>query len=115
MKRAHLHWFWRGAIATLVACGYGGLSVSVNERFHDSVMRSVQGLLPGPSTQPWKVAWSVPVAYFAPVVLLGFATYGVLTALWGRRPFDGETRCRKCGYILRGISEPRCSECGEPI
>jgi len=28
---------------------------------------------------------------------------------------DGETRCRKCGYILRGISEPRCPECGESI
>ncbi len=28
---------------------------------------------------------------------------------------DGETRCRKCGYILRGISEPRCPECGERI
>jgi len=28
---------------------------------------------------------------------------------------DGETRCRKCGYILRGIPEPRCSECGEII
>ena len=26
-----------------------------------------------------------------------------------------ETRCRKCGYILRGISEPRCPECGERI
>jgi rubrerythrin len=28
---------------------------------------------------------------------------------------DRETRCRKCGYILRGITEPRCPECGEPI
>ncbi len=28
---------------------------------------------------------------------------------------DNETRCRKCGYILKGISEPRCSECGERI
>jgi hypothetical protein len=26
-----------------------------------------------------------------------------------------ETRCRKCNYILRGISEPRCPECGEKI
>jgi len=26
-----------------------------------------------------------------------------------------ETRCRKCGYILRGITEPRCPECGERI
>ena len=28
---------------------------------------------------------------------------------------DNETRCRKCGYILKGISEPKCSECGEQI
>lgn len=28
---------------------------------------------------------------------------------------DCEIRCRKCGYILRGISEPRCPECGERI
>lgn len=27
----------------------------------------------------------------------------------------GEPRCRKCRYILRGLSEPRCPECGEPI
>jgi hypothetical protein len=30
-------------------------------------------------------------------------------------PGDGQTHCRKCGYILRGLQEPRCSECGEPI
>jgi hypothetical protein len=28
---------------------------------------------------------------------------------------DGECRCRKCGYILRGLSKPECSECGEVI
>ena len=28
---------------------------------------------------------------------------------------DLETRCRSCGYILRGITEPRCPECGERI
>ena len=28
---------------------------------------------------------------------------------------DNETRCRQCGYILRGITEPRCPECGERI
>lgn len=26
-----------------------------------------------------------------------------------------EARCRKCRYILRGLSEPRCPECGEAI
>ncbi len=28
---------------------------------------------------------------------------------------DGHTRCGKCGYILKGLTEPRCSECGEKI
>ena len=28
---------------------------------------------------------------------------------------DEYTRCRKCRHILRGITEPRCPECGEPI
>ena len=28
---------------------------------------------------------------------------------------DDETRCRNCRHILRGISEPRCPECGERI
>ncbi len=28
---------------------------------------------------------------------------------------DGELRCRKCRYILRGLSKPRCPECGEAI
>ena len=27
----------------------------------------------------------------------------------------GELRCRKCRYVLHGLSEPRCPECGEPI
>jgi len=36
-----------------------------------------------------------------------------LVALHRRR--DDDCRCRKCGYILRGISEPRCPECGERI
>ncbi|MCP4249183.1 MAG: hypothetical protein GY778_19235, partial [bacterium] len=28
---------------------------------------------------------------------------------------DGYTRCGRCGYILRGIEEPRCPECGTRI
>lgn len=30
-------------------------------------------------------------------------------------PVDGETRCRKCHHILRGLSQPLCPECGEAI
>ena len=32
-----------------------------------------------------------------------------------REVHDGHTRCGKCGYILKGLTEPRCSECGEKI
>ena len=44
---------------------------------------------------------------------------GILTAAdrYSRAKRDGEmeTRCRKCQHILRGITEPRCPECGERI
>ena len=28
---------------------------------------------------------------------------------------DGHLHCLKCGYILKGLTVPRCPECGEPI
>jgi len=47
---------------------------------------------------------------------IGIAVYAWATREWGPPlVIDNETRCRKCGYILRGIPEPRCSECGESI
>jgi hypothetical protein len=48
-----------------------------------------------------------------PSVLTGAFTYAWLR----RRPAytDGFLHCLKCGYILKGLSEPRCPECGERI
>ena len=43
---------------------------------------------------------------------------GVLTfALFrrGRERDDGYLHCLNCNYILKGLSEPRCPECGERI
>ena len=111
MRGSRLHWFWRGAIALLVACIYGGLSVTAFNEWHEAVAEFVGG---APSYGP-RMGVGVAVAWFAPVVLLALATYGLLTALLARRGVAGETRCRKCDYILRGISEPRCPECGERI
>ena len=36
-------------------------------------------------------------------------------ALRRRRVHDGLTRCGSCGYILKGLSEPRCPECGQRL
>lgn len=41
--------------------------------------------------------------------------YHFLATRHGSIGYDKETRCRKCGYILKGLTEPRCSECGERI
>lgn len=42
---------------------------------------------------------------------------GVLVWRWAQQHevVNRETRCRKCGGILRGLAEPRCPECGEVI
>ena len=38
--------------------------------------------------------------------------FGVEPGLFGR----GEhARCGACGHILKGLTEPRCPECGESI
>ena len=55
---------------------------------------------------PRLLAWSIVAT---PAAVIGLVVFERLsrTAL--------ETRCRKCGYILKGLAEPRCSECGEQI
>jgi hypothetical protein len=52
------------------------------------------------------------VLWAAGVSVLAILCYAVL----GKpAPGRGETLCRKCGSVLRGIGEPRCPECGERI
>ncbi len=47
--------------------------------------------------------------------LTATACLGWTLVTWQVARGDGETRCRKCRYILRGITEPICPECGTPI
>jgi hypothetical protein len=55
-------------------------------------------------------AWLVYVTTMLPAII------AIVLIVHARRaPSDAETRCRKCAYILRGITEPRCPECGEKI
>jgi hypothetical protein len=98
---AHLHWFWRATIGVLAGALGGWL-----------LIRTVLSWVRAPVADIW-IGWG-------PLVLLQITpvcAYGLMTRwLHPRRELlDGETHCRKCGYILRGIPEPRCSECGERI
>jgi hypothetical protein len=49
------------------------------------------------------------------LVSIPVGVYSLLMHRYGRGWAGQETVCRKCGYILKGITEPRCPECGERI
>lgn len=60
--------------------------------------------------------WALPPLYtLMATIFTGCACLGWVLYDRSVHRGDGETRCRKCKYILRGLSEPRCPECGEPI
>ena len=55
------------------------------------------------------------VSIFVMTIVFGSPGFAIALYIATRGPRDPETRCRRCGYILRGIPEPRCPECGERI
>ncbi len=95
-----MHWFWRGTIAVIV-----GLVIS-------ALLNVLLVRLLSPSAFG-HLSLQVPlnIARLAIPVL----AYGWLTCRFAPTCFDSETRCRVCHYILAGINEPRCPECGERI
>ncbi|GMU21387.1 MAG: hypothetical protein AMXMBFR13_14800 [Phycisphaerae bacterium] len=105
-----MHWFWRATIATAVGSVTGTFCLIVP--LHDGFLERFQGVL-----KPFLgEIVSMPLAYYAPPIILSIWVYHILGPITVDHPWSKiETRCRKCGYILRGISEPRCPECGERI
>lgn len=61
----------------------------------------------------WHLGYTLGTVF--PASLLAVLTYAALTRRLGHPVFDGYARCRRCNYILRGLSKPRCTECGERI
>ncbi len=113
-----MHWFWRAAIAVVVGCVFAFVSVMtpavhLNQNRLQSVVEQTLGC-GNRLLRTWQVGLGVSVAHYLPCILLAVAVYILLTRVT-RGALEHETRCRKCGYILRGISEPRCPECGERI
>ncbi len=98
--KARLHWFWRGVIATL----FGVAVCFVSFFVVNSLLQSHR--------LPHEIGLVVLVLL---AIVPGMVAYGLLTHHFGPQASDRESRCRQCGYILRGLSEPRCPECGEAI
>ena len=93
-----MHWVWRVILAVL--CGFllsmvGPVSL---------ILLGDLGLF-----RRW-TPWSPCILS----CLFSILAYDILTNRYGPKvAAETETRCRACRYILRGISQPRCPECGE--
>ncbi|MHC4797453.1 MAG: hypothetical protein ACYTF1_12490 [Planctomycetota bacterium] len=109
-----MQWFWRVMIAVVVGFISGNLMVYWvnNSALSASIYQNL------PMGRFWgTIATTVVTSMFSaiPVLIVAFGAYGLLTRYLAPKPDFNETRCRKCGYILKGIKEPICSECGEKI
>ena len=87
------------------------------ERRRSAVIGWVQGpiaaILPASASER-VFSTLVDVAAVLAVALPG-VMLAVLIYATGKPFTDTETRRRQCGYVLRGLTEPRCPECGEGI
>jgi len=106
LKAIFLKWYWRALAAVIVAVVPIVFSGDLVEEFFETA----RFLLGDVSAQRVTLAM---LGVAASVAAVGM--YVVLTHFYANGHIDNEIHCRECGYILRGISEPRCPECGERI
>ena len=108
-----MHWFWRGLFAVVLGCGILS-SLFIGATVPPGIASCTSGASYVMRNAVFDALGLAMVGAVTSAVSLGM--YGILTRRYGPKLFtDGETHCRKCHYILKGISEPRCSECGERI
>ncbi len=121
-QRRRLHWAWRVAVAVGVASAGASVAFVLVEPF-SSMRDRIDLAIFNPYLDPffdvvgpdWREAIAPTVVWVSPGIVLAVAIYGLLTRYYGPASGDAETRCRNCRYILRGITEPGCPECGERI
>jgi hypothetical protein len=113
---ARVHWLWRGLIALLAGSACGCLWYSCYRPVSDLAEVIGRFLIGDNVASEFVNGLIVPVLLSAGSSIVALCSYAGLTRIARSKHHHGrETRCRKCGYILRGIPEPRCSECGERI
>ena len=114
-----MRWYWAALWAMLAS-----YAVSVVTLFLCSGWSVRQGGLLTPVLECWLhaldewageplAAYSTSLLLSTPSVLAGMLAFNWLRGRGVRD--DGHLHCLKCGYILKGITEPRCPECGERI
>ena len=118
--RRPMRWYWALPLGLLLYCAAGALVVLLIYGIGGSIP---YGPLYGPTRWIFNQArtfigdevaiCALILSLATPPVLLGLLTFGWLSR--GHVATDGYLRCLKCGYILKGLSAPRCPECGEPI
>lgn len=112
-----MNWFWRAIIALAAGCVCNLLANNASAPLYPLAFRVYESMMShfrdrGPSPQAGVVVFLV---WGLAPMSISIAIYGILTWRQYKSAGLGETRCRRCSYILRGISEPRCPECGEKI
>lgn len=118
--KARLHWFWRVMTGVLIGVVVNGLATWLVMPLFSYVpvhvelwSRTILALTPWLGSAG--AALATCMIYFGTsTAIASVGTYSLLTRL-GSRQFDQDLHCRRCAHILRGLSEPRCPECGEPI
>ena len=115
-------WFTRAAIAVAA----GAVTLGLLAAF----LPSTNGVVPGvavtldrTSIQTlgyylWYSLGEYPaliVIYLLPAILVAAVSYTLATLHAQAEGLEDGPRCRRCRYILRGLTKPRCPECGECI
>ena len=69
----------------------------------------------GPGLKWFYLAWAYLPAVIPYLIAFAFAMPFYHFLVRPSQMADGYTRCGGCGHILKGLSEPRCPECGLKI
>lgn len=118
--RRHWHWAWAALASLVVAYAVlitwewlclGAFSSRQTEAPLHPVYRTCRDVVMSIAPWRWVPGIFFEVWFYMPHFIAALVTYGLL-----RRPARPEPlRCHECGQILKGLSEPRCPECGEQI
>jgi hypothetical protein len=113
MKPVQLHWAWRVTIVIAVACLIACVVNVAGDRLDIWFIGHIATR--PPSWIGLKIAeCATTIVLTIPVVAIALAVDAALRSSAPRND-DGVPRCRRCGYIIVGLSQPTCPECGSKV